>query len=116
MVDTKKGIKKETICNYSYIFVKTDNEYVESLNSKEILKYDTDGNLEELLLYTGSSSSKFVNKYDTMGNKIEQLNYDLNGNVIEESNYDLNGNLTDSQYGVCKTIFKYDTSGNKVDD
>ena len=30
--------------------------------------------------------------------------------------YDLNGNLTESQYGVCKTIFKYDTSGNKVDE
>ena len=119
----KKGIKTETILKYEY--EEKFGEFNEIFKSKDISKYDSNGNRVEHLYYgsDGSLLSKYISQYDSKGNKVEESRYDSdgslflkyvnkydsNGNEIESSNYDSDGSL------MWKYIYKYDSKNRIIE-
>lgn len=93
--------------------------------SKEVYKYDANGNCIEFAIYNpdGSLDSKMILKHDDNGNYIGAINYCADGSLSgkDTSKYDDKGNCIESAsynadgFLICKEIYKYDSKGNQIE-
>jgi len=108
-----------------YKFIEKSGQYVKELSSRNIYKYDSQGNEIEGYAYDGAAklAKKETAKFNEKGKQIEGLSYDAAGNLLvkqvyqydekgnlcERANYDPIGKLTD------KWIRKSDAHGNMIE-